>query len=135
MQVTSALRARLTPRGAQLWTLARALAGRALCSREVAPQTTCELEADALARDVLNRVEALRVPLEEATPDMQLVQSLGPLWAEEKLRAAAAGLLPSRRGSSPERSPTVSECELVQRARAAIKCVHRPQMRACAKSR
>ena len=123
MQVTSALRARLTPRGAQRWTRARALAGRALCVRGVARQTTCELEADALVCHVLNRDAALRVPLEDATADMQLVQSLGPLWAEEKLRAAAAGLPPPKRGTSPERAPTASESELVQRARAALRCL------------
>ena len=108
--------------GAQMWTRACAASGHALCSQGVARQTTCELEADALFVDVLNRAEVLRVPLADATPDMQLMQSLAPLWAEERLRAAAAGLPPPRRGSSPERAPHATESDAVQRARAAIRC-------------
>jgi hypothetical protein len=72
--------------------------------------------------DVLSRSEALRVPLDQATSDMQLVQSLAPLWAEEKVRAAAAGLLPPRRATSPERAPPGAESEAVQHARAALRC-------------
>jgi DNA polymerase zeta len=111
----------LTP-PAQVWTRACAASGRALCNRGMARQTTCELEADALFVDVLNRAEVLRVPLADATPDMQLMQSLAPLWAEERLRAAAAGLPLPRRGSSPERAPHAAESDAVQRARAAIRC-------------
>ena len=107
---------------AQVWTRACAASGRALCSRGVARQTTCELEADALFVDVLNRNEVLRVPLADATPDMQLMQSLAPLWAEERLRAAAAGLPLPRRCSSPERAPHAAEADAVQRARAGIRC-------------
>ena len=106
----------------QMWTRACAQAGRAQCSAAVARQTTCELEADALAMDVLNRSDALRVPLDRATPDMQLVQSMAPLWAEEKLRAAAAGLPQPRRATSPERAPPGAESEAVQHARAALRC-------------
>ena len=105
-----------------MWTRASAQAGRAQCSAAVARQTTCELEADALAMDVLNRSEALRVPLDQATSDMQLVQSLAPLWAEEKLRTAAVGLPPPRRATSPERAPPGAESEAVLRARAALRC-------------
>jgi hypothetical protein len=105
-----------------MWTRACAQAGRVQCSAEVARQTSCELEADALAKDVLNRSEALCVPLEQATAEMQLVQSLAPLWAEERLRTAAAGLPPPRRATSPERGPPAAESEFVERARAALRC-------------
>ena len=81
--------------------------------------------------DVLNRSDALRVPLDRATPDMQLVQSLAPLWAEEKLRAAAAGLPPPRRATSPERAPPGAESETVQHARAALRCAMRDARARC----
>lgn len=65
-------------------------------------QTTCALEVDALACDVLNRNDALLVPLDAAGPDDQLVSSLAPMWAQERLRLGG-GSIPAP-PASPRRS-------------------------------
>jgi hypothetical protein len=83
--------------------------------------TTCELEADAAVEDVLNRGEVVRMPLERASAELQLVQSLGPLWVEERRRAGAAGApLPARR-ASPERAPRQEDVK-AQLERQALRC-------------
>jgi hypothetical protein len=45
--------------------------------RPPARVSTCELEADAVAEDILNRAERLRVPLPDAPRELRLVESLG----------------------------------------------------------
>ncbi|KAG0605129.1 hypothetical protein M758_9G034000 [Ceratodon purpureus] len=64
--------------------------------------STCELEFDATVEDILNRQELALMPLHEAGPAIKLVQSLTPMWEEERLRTgedgpagAAAALRPS----------------------------------------
>ncbi|KAK3258468.1 hypothetical protein CYMTET_32486, partial [Cymbomonas tetramitiformis] len=69
--------------------------------RAPARQTKCELEADAEINDVQNRQDVLRLPLDQASPEVQLVQSLAPLWEEERLRSG--GSTPSQAPSSPPR--------------------------------
>ncbi len=61
-------------------------------------QSCCQVEADAAVDDIINRAEAVRVPLEQATPDMQLVDSLVTMWRDERARC---GDVPP-----PPRSPT-----------------------------
>ncbi len=51
--------------------------------------STCELEVDGRAEDILNRGERLRLPLGTAPPDTRLVESLGRMWDEEHLRCDA----------------------------------------------
>lgn len=45
--------------------------------------STCELEVDACADDILNRAERLRVPLPDASKELRLVESLGLMCALE----------------------------------------------------
>lgn len=45
--------------------------------RPPARVSTCELEVDAVAEDILNRAERLRVPLPDAPQELRLVESLG----------------------------------------------------------
>ena len=45
--------------------------------RPPARVSTCELEVDAVAEDILNRAERLRVPLPDAPRELRLVESLG----------------------------------------------------------
>lgn len=45
--------------------------------RPPARVSTCELEADAVVEDILNRGERLRVPLPDAPRELRLVESLG----------------------------------------------------------
>jgi hypothetical protein len=84
--------------------------------------TTCELECDTSVEDIQNRNDLVRVPLESASPELQLVQSLGPLWAEERARAHAAGAPPPRRVPSPERAPRAEDAAALQ-FRAALRRV------------
>lgn len=56
--------------------------------------STCELEADVAADDVLNRRDVCTTPLQAATSSDRLVQSLKPLWDDEMARAAAMGAPP-----------------------------------------
>eukprot|EP00955_Chlamydomonas_euryale_P112427 366130-Chlamydomonas_euryale.AAC.54 len=65
-------------------------------------QCTCQLELDGCVEDVLNRGDAQRTPLIEAGPDQQLLDSLVPMWTEERQRCR--GNLPAR-PSSPPRKP------------------------------
>lgn len=46
-------------------------------ARPPAKVSTCELEVDGCADDILNRGERLRVPLPDAPPELRLVESLG----------------------------------------------------------
>ncbi len=59
-----------------------------MCHHRRVPErvSTCELEADGVAEDILNRGERLRVPLESAAPNARLVESLGLMWEEERHR-------------------------------------------------
>ncbi len=82
--------------------------------------TTCELEADARVEDILNRADVIRMRLEAASPEIQLVQSLAPLWEEERRRAASAGAPAPRRAASPERAKP-PEDDTARRARDAIR--------------
>ena len=56
--------------------------------------STCELEADVAADDVLNRRDVCTTTLQAAASSDRLVQSLKPLWDDEVARAAAAGAPP-----------------------------------------
>lgn len=61
-------------------------------------QTTCDLEFDGHAVDVLNRKLLLKVPLANAGPEIRMVESLAPMWEEEKKRCG---------GSIPKPPPDV----------------------------
>ncbi|KAL2641863.1 hypothetical protein R1flu_009450 [Riccia fluitans] len=61
--------------------------GQGLCSR----QSTCDLEADASVEDILNRGELLFLPLHQAGPEIKMVQSLTPMWEEERARSGENG--------------------------------------------
>jgi hypothetical protein len=52
---------------------------------------------------VLNRHEALQVPLAQASPDMQLVNSLEPMWQQERWRLGGSSIPPPP--ASPPRRP------------------------------
>ncbi|BBN02455.1 DNA polymerase zeta [Marchantia polymorpha subsp. ruderalis] len=54
-------------------------------------QSTCELEADACVEDILNRSELLFLPLQQAGPEIKMVQSLTPMWEEERARSGESG--------------------------------------------
>ncbi|KAL3678075.1 hypothetical protein R1sor_021031 [Riccia sorocarpa] len=54
-------------------------------------QSTCELEADASVEDILNRGELLFLPLHQAGPEIKMVQSLTPMWEEERARSGEGG--------------------------------------------
>ncbi len=47
-------------------------------------------------------LQLVRVPLESAAPDAQLVESLGPMWEEERMRCG--GRSPPERPPDPPRS-------------------------------
>lgn len=56
-----------------------------------------------MVQDILNRVDALYIPLDQATPDQQLVSSLLPMWRQERGRLGSASIPPPP--GSPPRSP------------------------------
>jgi hypothetical protein len=66
-------------------------------------QSTCTLEVDASVHDILNRQEATHVPLQSASPDMQLVASLVPMWQAERWRLGGSSIPPPP--ASPSRRP------------------------------
>ncbi|GBG78283.1 hypothetical protein CBR_g26314 [Chara braunii] len=49
-------------------------------------QSCCELEADAAVEDILNRREIVSIPLEQASRQTKMVQSLAPIWEDERER-------------------------------------------------
>lgn len=53
--------------------------------------------------NILNRHEALHVPLDQASPDMQLVSSLVPMWQQERWRLGGGSIPPPP--ASPPRRP------------------------------
>uniref|UniRef100_A0A7I4D3U3 DNA polymerase zeta catalytic subunit n=1 Tax=Physcomitrium patens TaxID=3218 RepID=A0A7I4D3U3_PHYPA len=53
--------------------------------------STCELEVDASVEDILNQKELVFIPLHEAGRAIKLVQSLTPMWEEERLRTGEDG--------------------------------------------
>eukprot|EP00898_Chlorokybus_atmophyticus_P008072 jgi/Chlat1/8266/Chrsp78S07693 len=71
-------------------------------------QTYCELEADGCAEDILNGQDSHHVDLNVAPDDLKMVQSLAPIWEEERLRGHsmpdAVSSLPPR-PKSPVRTP------------------------------
>eukprot|EP00892_Ulva_mutabilis_P005116 jgi/Ulvmu1/2977/UM015_0017.1 len=78
------------------------------------PQSTCELEADCVAPDILNRRHAVRSRLADAAPDDRLVESLALIWQEERDRRGGSALPPPP--ASPQRQP-LDVCALVTAAR------------------
>ena len=48
--------------------------------------TTCDLELDGKVEDVLNRQFLIRTPLKDAGADVRMVESLAPMWEEERIR-------------------------------------------------
>ncbi|KAG7673423.1 hypothetical protein KSW81_006633 [Nannochloris sp. 'desiccata'] len=61
-------------------------------------QTTCDLEFDGHAEDILNRNLLLKMPLAHAGPEIRMVESLAPMWEEERKRCG---------GSVPQPAPDV----------------------------
>lgn len=61
-------------------------------------QTTCELECDALVSDILNIEERKRVDITTASRELQLVDSLAPIWDEERKRQGKHDINPSPTG-------------------------------------
>ncbi len=59
----------------------------------------------------------MRVPLEHAAPEQQLVESLAPMWAEE--RARCGGRIPSRPPSPPRHPQPL--CAAVEATRQDLK--------------
>ena len=49
--------------------------------------TLCELEVDIRAEDILNRKRMIHIPLRDAGPEFKLVDSLAPMWEEERIKA------------------------------------------------
>lgn len=86
------------------------------CSSVPTRQSCCQLEVDACIEDIINRHEAVRVPLDQATPDLQLVDSLVPMWHEERLRIGADIPPPP---PSPPRTPEPL-CPAVESVRAQL---------------
>lgn len=78
------------------------------------PQSTCELEADCVAPDILNRRHAVRCRLADASDHDRLVESLALIWQEE--RARRGGASPPPPPPSPPRRP-MDVCGLVTAAR------------------
>lgn len=78
------------------------------------PQSSCELEADCIAPDILNRRHAVRRRLADATEHDRLVESLALIWQEE--RARRGGASPPPPPPSPPRRP-MDVCALVTAAR------------------
>ncbi len=62
---------------------------------DVKKQTTCELECDALVGNILNVCEKKRVDITTADMELQLVDSLGPIWEEERKRQGKHDISPS----------------------------------------
>jgi hypothetical protein len=67
-----------------------------------------------VVQDILNREDALYIPLEHATPDQQLVSSLLPMWRQERSRLGSASIPPPP--ASPRRCPQVL-CPAVEAVR------------------
>ncbi|GMH43547.1 hypothetical protein BSKO_11469 [Bryopsis sp. KO-2023] len=80
-------------------------------------QSCCQIEIDSCVEDVLNRLECIRMPLESAGDDERLVESLIPMWDEEKQRL---GTDPPARPPSPERNP-VPLCDAIEAIRKDLK--------------
>lgn len=78
------------------------------------PQSSCELEADCAAPDILNRRHAVRCRLADTAPDERLVESLALIWQEERDRRG--GIAPPQPPPSPQRRP-LDVCALVTAAR------------------
>ncbi|CAM6067733.1 unnamed protein product [Sphagnum tenellum] len=56
-----------------------------------ARHSTCALEADASVEEILNRRELLFMPLQQAGSAIKMVQSLTPMWEEERVRSGEDG--------------------------------------------
>eukprot|EP00850_Spirogloea_muscicola_P022205 SM000282S10608 [mRNA] locus=s282:114607:126097:- [translate_table: standard] len=90
--------------------------GKAAASRSDIParQSCCELEADGNVEDILNRRELLSVPLEQAGPEIKLVQSLIPIWEDEMRRSgmtASAEAVQAPTTAPPRQRPPPSELD------------------------
>eukprot|EP00850_Spirogloea_muscicola_P013421 SM000091S24579 [mRNA] locus=s91:158707:170125:- [translate_table: standard] len=90
--------------------------GKAAASRFDIParQSCCELEADGNVEDILNRRELLSVPLEQAGPEIKLVQSLIPIWEDEMRRSgmtASAEAAQAPTAAPPRQRPPPSELD------------------------
>ncbi|KAK9800903.1 hypothetical protein WJX73_009005 [Symbiochloris irregularis] len=71
--------------------------------RTLEKESCCELEVDACIEDILNRQEVERRSLEEAGTGVRMVESLAPMWEEQRRRND--GATPLRAPSSPPRTP------------------------------
>ncbi|KAH9328750.1 hypothetical protein KI387_000858, partial [Taxus chinensis] len=49
-------------------------------------QSTCDLEGDTTAQEILNQHQLMYIPLSQAGPEVKMVQSLIQIWEEEYLR-------------------------------------------------
>ena len=58
-------------------------------------QTTCEIEADVLPQDILNIRSKRWIPIKDAPEDLQLVDSLAPIWIDEQLRQGKKDIHPT----------------------------------------
>lgn len=76
--------------------------GRSVFSAATDAEVSC-------GADILNRQELLSVPLEQAPPQMKLVQSLIPIWEDETRRSLAAGRPPPATPTSADDSPRVPQ--------------------------
>jgi DNA polymerase zeta len=65
------------------------------CITTAARATTCELEGDVLASDILNVCDKIRVDINRAPVELQVVDSLGPMWAEERRRQGKSDVRPT----------------------------------------
>ncbi|CAG9460605.1 unnamed protein product [Pedinophyceae sp. YPF-701] len=78
--------------------------------------STCELECDGSAEDILNVLDAVRMDLADASPDDRLVESLINIWEDEKART---GRTPPPPPPDLEREPETL-CTYVEDIRAAF---------------
>ncbi|BDA47990.1 probable DNA polymerase zeta catalytic subunit [Coccomyxa sp. Obi] len=72
-------------------------------SRTLEKRSCCELEVDACVEHVLNRSELVRDKLENVGPDKRMVESLAPMWDEERQRCGGTG--PPPPPPDPPRDP------------------------------
>jgi hypothetical protein len=77
------------------------------------PESSCALEADCVVGDILNRKDAVRVPLAKAGRRQRLVESLASIWEEERTRLCREPPLPP---PSPRRHAS-DVCSAVTAAR------------------
>ena len=72
-------------------------------------QSTCDLEVDGCVEDVLDRKGVLRIPLCEAGPETRMIESVAPMWEEERVKSGTRFSAPPDVPRTPQQlSPAVA---------------------------